>query len=198
MTTVIKEIPLHGYVLTRWIAEYMTSYEMRGAEVGVFNGVLSEYLLHTHPKLYLMMVDQWKPVSPDTTYGKSGDLLIHMPPGRWVAIYGRAVTRTNFADRRRAIVREDSVVASKAVPDESLDFVFLDADHSYEGVLADLRAWAPKVKREGFLSGHDLDAPNYPRWGVRRALKDFGITKMIEGAGTTWCCLKSWLPKETG
>lgn len=49
----------------------------------------------------------------------------------------------------------DSVSASEKYTDDSLDFVFIDGDHRYEYVLADIKAWLPKVKQGGMLAGHD-------------------------------------------
>ena len=43
--------------------------------------------------------------------------------------------------------------------DESLDFVFIDADHSYNGVMRDVEAWAPKVRKGGMIIGHDIHFP---------------------------------------
>jgi hypothetical protein len=39
--------------------------------------------------------------------------------------------------------------------DGSVDFVWVDADHSYDGVTKDLQAWWPKVKPGGLIGGHD-------------------------------------------
>lgn len=46
--------------------------------------------------------------------------------------------------------------------DQSLDAVFIDGDHSYEAVRADIEAWLPKVKPRGILSGHDYDMQTDP------------------------------------
>ena len=40
---------------------------------------------------------------------------------------------------------------------KSIDFVFIDGDHSYEGILRDLREWFPKIKDEGLFAGHDYN-----------------------------------------
>ena len=64
-------------------------------------------------------------------------------------------------------IRMDSVEASKLYSDNSLDFVYIDADHSYESVKKDIIAWLPKVKTGGILAGHD-----YPMISVRNAVHE--------------------------
>ena len=64
-------------------------------------------------------------------------------------------------------VRRDSITASKLYADESLDWVFIDASHDYESVLADINAWYPKVKKGGIISGHD-----FPHDPVRQAVTE--------------------------
>jgi hypothetical protein len=58
---------------------------------------------------------------------------------------------------------------AKEVPDESLDFVYIDADHSYEHVREDILAWHPKVHVAGWLGGHDYTLFNQ---GVVKAVAD--------------------------
>lgn len=48
-----------------------------------------------------------------------------------------------------------SVEAASALPDSSCGLVFIDADHRYESVRADIRAWIDKVRPRGILAGHD-------------------------------------------
>jgi len=55
------------------------------------------------------------------------------------------------------IIHLDSVIASKLFRNESLDFVYIDANHSYKYVREDIKAWLPKVKNGGVLCGHDID-----------------------------------------
>lgn len=52
-------------------------------------------------------------------------------------------------------IRMCSWECAKLYEDRSLDFVFIDGDHSYEGVTRDLAAWYPKIKQGGVLAGHD-------------------------------------------
>jgi hypothetical protein len=51
--------------------------------------------------------------------------------------------------------RGDSVQMATTYTDGSLDFVFIDGDHRYECVKADIEAWLPKMKIGGILAGHD-------------------------------------------
>ena len=69
---------------------------------------------------------------------------------------------------RGSIHREESVAASKKFEDSSLPFVFVDGDHRYAAVLADLKAWWPKISHGGVLCGDDFQWP-----GVRRAVMEF-------------------------
>jgi len=59
-----------------------------------------------------------------------------------------------FQDRVQ-IVRATSAAASELFADESLDFVYIDANHAYLHVLEDLRLWTPKVRSGGLVAGHD-------------------------------------------
>lgn len=56
---------------------------------------------------------------------------------------------------RVRILELPSVEAAATFADASLDFVFIDADHAFESVCADIRAWLPKVRPGGVLAGHD-------------------------------------------
>ncbi len=182
-----------GYVLSVWFNQYLDSTTIRGAEVGVYEGELSEYLLQTHPKLFLYMVDLWEPYNIEGSAAQSGDLLVTMPDNAWPFIHASAVVRTARMASRREIIHKDSVAAAADVEDESLDFVFIDADHSLEGASRDLKAWILKVKPSGLVTGHDFDQPDYPGWGVREALEIYGPKKILVGLHNVWGFPKAWL-----
>ena len=63
------------------------------------------------------------------------------------------------------VIQAESVRAAEGIADTSVDWVFIDALHDYRSVRDDIRAWAPKVKRGGLISGHD-----YGRAGVTDAV----------------------------
>lgn len=72
-----------------------------------------------------------------------------------------------------------------------LDFVFIDALHTYEGVLNDLETWYDKIRSGGLISGHDYNHPNFP--GVTKAVDEFVLSKkvdLIECDGHVWYFMK--------
>jgi len=82
-------------------------------------------------------------------------------------------------------VRATSVDAAKLYEDGSLDFVFIDAAHDYESVKADIAAWAPKVRSDGFLAGHDF-YPEDPNIDVARAV----FEAFSDVTALPWCWSK--------
>ena len=66
-------------------------------------------------------------------------------------------------------VYKESVEASKDFADESIDFVYIDANHSYASVESDILAWFPKVRVGGIIGGHDFDSRE-DNYGVQRAV----------------------------
>ena len=55
------------------------------------------------------------------------------------------------------IIDAPSLEAVNQIKDKSLDICFIDADHRYSAVKADILAYIPKIKDGGILSGHDLN-----------------------------------------
>jgi glycosyltransferase involved in cell wall biosynthesis len=74
--------------------------------------------------------------------------------------------------------------AADLVPDGSLDLCFIDADHSYEGVVNDLARWVPKVKPGGIIGGHDYNGTSWP--GVRRAVDERFRDIHFDGQSLVW------------
>jgi predicted O-methyltransferase YrrM len=68
----------------------------------------------------------------------------------------------------------------KTIEDESLDFVFIDGDHSFEAALKDFQNYYPKVKKGGIFGGHDIQLDS-----VRNALTYFLKEKSNEVIGVT-------------
>lgn len=82
-------------------------------------------------------------------------------------------------------IRKASLEAVNDFEDNSLDFVFIDASHEYLDVKEDLKAWWPKVKKDGVFAGHD-----YKHWaGVTRAVNEFAVNNNLKASNiskTSW------------
>ena len=80
------------------------------------------------------------------------------------------------------------------LPDESLDLVFIDGDHTYEGCKADISNYYAKVKPGGFIAGHDYENDEF-KFGqmVKRAVDEFvesnGLVLDL-GENMTWFARK--------
>lgn len=82
-------------------------------------------------------------------------------------------------------MKSDSSSASSTFLDESIDIIFIDADHSYESVKNDILKWYPKIKQGGIISGHDYGEP----CGVQQAVDEiFG--NRVGLSGTCWIVKK--------
>jgi predicted O-methyltransferase YrrM len=108
------------------------------------------------PRLQLFAVDAWAPAEVGDSYYESGAHDAFFTPEQFEEV--RATYRRRCARWMDRVVelRGDLVEMATHITKYSLDFVFLDADHSEEGTLQALRAWAPKVKPGGWVLLHDL------------------------------------------
>jgi len=72
-------------------------------------------------------------------------------------------------------VYKDSVEFAQTIGDETLDFIFIDGDHSYEGFLKDLQTYFTKIKVGGIVSGDDITLN-----AINEGLKEFFKDKNVE------------------
>jgi hypothetical protein len=71
-------------------------------------------------------------------------------------IYETAMARTGFAEDRRTVLRGTTLETVGAIPDRSLDCVYVDGDHTLRGITLDLLSAWPKVRPGGLLGGDDF------------------------------------------
>lgn len=149
----------------------------KGAELGVWKGVTFLHLLNAFPELTMIGVDAWQPQPNNPFAGVNG----------WSHEQHEARVRKQaqkFGDR--AIIHKMwTTKAAPLVEDNSLDFIFIDADHGTQGVLNDIRAWAPKIKEDGIIFGHDINWITVKR-AVEQAFVDYEV-----GTQNVW-----WAPKK--
>jgi hypothetical protein len=116
-------------------------------EVGVAEGNYAADFLRNWSGQYVM-VDRWQHI-------EGYDDVMNGPDEEHEERYRQAhAVASKYSDRCK-IYRMDSVTAADKFADHSLDFVYLDGDHSLAGCTRDIHAWAMKVVHGGILAGHD-------------------------------------------
>lgn len=138
----------------------------KGVEIGVYKGVFTQTLARRAPNMKLYGVDAW------TTY----DGYLDYPPGDLESVgYPQAVERASRYPNVELIKGWSKDVAPR-FEDGSLDFMYLDANHTYPCVKEDLALWVSKVRVGGIVMGHD-----YFETANRRRLQhlDFGVIPAV-------------------
>lgn len=144
------------------LAEYFNKLDFKnGAEIGTCYGYYSEVLCQKISNLNLITVDNWD------------------NPGNRARERKMKISCEESARKRLApypnvtVIKKNSIDAAKEVTDNSLDFVFIDADHTYNAVKEDLKAWVPKVRVGGIVAGHDYYIFRSGNRGVVQAVDEF-------------------------
>lgn len=132
------------------------------AEIGVAEGQFSRDILNWGVPL-LYSVDTWATIKGQCGDG-GNDQAWHD------ANYEKAKALLKPFGERSKILRGLSTDMAKIIDNDSLGFINVDCDHSYEGVKADILAWWPKLKVGGVMAFHDYEMPQY---GVKRAVTEF-------------------------
>jgi len=97
-----------------------------GVEVGVSKGNFSAHMLKNINGLNLIGIDPY-----DT----------------------RSLERFSFYNF--SLITQSSEEAVDLIEDNSLDFVYIDGNHTFDFVIMDIIIWSKKVKKGGIISGHD-------------------------------------------
>ncbi len=165
--------------MMRWdeiLMRLPTDRPVVGVEVGVYRGENAFVLLDHRPLLTLCLVDTWKPYKGGADgRGTEADM-------RYARM--RVMTMAGFYGRRAPIVNVASSAARKEFPDASVDFVFVDAQHAYRAVKADIEAWRGAVKPGGWIGGHDYGSVRFP--GVKKAVDEVFGGAVETGEDLTW------------
>jgi hypothetical protein len=120
-----------------------------GAEIGVFEGAFSEYIIDVvKPKgYYLVDLFTGKADSGD----KNGENMRHVNLDH---VYTTLLEKYKNIDNVQ-LYRGKSNDFLNSLPDNYLDFIYIDGDHGYEGCKSDLLLAKNKVKKNGIIAGHD-------------------------------------------
>ncbi len=184
----------HRIIGRRFIVDFIPSNSV-GAELGVFTGLFSSILARERKITRLTFVDPW--------WEAFGD---HYPDWGAYTDYGRVSTRKAFEVAQKRISRSRlpnrvvEVASSydwlKSQPDQSLDWVYLDSTHSYEGTKRELELLGLKIKDTGMILGDDwqIDRNHYHHGvclAVNEALKCSNFELIMCGQHNQWILRRS-------
>ena len=126
-----------------------------GAEVGCLRGEFSRFL-STQYQGKILSIDAFigEPKIPDDPLTEEK-------------------CRKNLEGTKCELIKGLSLDVVKKIDDGSLDWIYIDADHEYEAVKADLEAWFPKVRNGGIISGHD-----YVKYESEESI--FGVIEAVD------------------
>ncbi len=140
-----------------------------GAEIGVYEGELSQSLRIAFPACELLLVDPWQAWGPDDSYWQKHRRSGSFSQEKWDNVYTKASQRIKKMGGRNRVMRTTSRWAAKVTANDSLSFIFIDADHSFDMVKQDIEIWMPKLHKGGLICGHDY---GLSQRGVQRAVHD--------------------------
>ena len=160
-----------------------------GAELGVRSGENYYYLLAHCPNLELLGVDLFQ-IQPEGVGDGHRRKTFENPDKDFsydFESYYRFIQelQEEFGSRAK-FIRDWTTEAVKQVPDNSLDFIFIDADHAYKSVVRDIEDWTPKVKKGGYITGHDWYMPP-----VKKAVTDILGKDITEEKDNVWLYIKN-------
>ena len=120
------------------------------AEVGVWRGDFARaILIDCDAVSRYYMIDPWrhlldwnKPLNVDAATFEEARI--------------EALEKTSFAAAKRIVLRGRTCEVVDQIPDESLDFVYIDGDHTLRGITIDLLRLLPKVREGGMIGGDDF------------------------------------------
>lgn len=111
-------------------------------ETGGFMGHTSARLLATLIEIGggELTVAEWDPDAPERASTVDARLTAHgaAPGVRW------------------GVLQQDAISVIRSLPDESLDFVYLDDDHRKEHVFEEISLLLPKMRAGSLITGHDV------------------------------------------
>ena len=163
----------HGYHLLPNVINALDLHV--GVEIGVaFAGHADAILSRCPGVTNLYGVDSYR-------HRAAYDDLMNLPQAHLDAMHDEAVVfmRGKYGDRFE-MVRMTSLAAAYECKSESppspVDFIYIDAEHTYEACKADIAAWWPLIRPGGILSGHDYGG----YLGVTQAVNEFAAAHRLE------------------
>lgn len=158
------------------------------AEIGVFKGTFARQLydMLSPSKFYLIDLFSGRTCSGN----EDGNNVI------WTNMDNEYLQVIEYARDKPSIsvIKYDSSSFLSTLPDNTLDMIYIDGDHGYEGCKKDLLEAYKKVKNGGYICGHDYEmnmskAQTVYHFGVKQAVDEFCLTfnQVIVAKGNDGC-----------
>lgn len=144
------------------------------AEIGVAEGTFSAAILQAAAPRRLHLIDPWEHQDSASYAPDPNNVTQDENEARYQGV--RARFRAEIERGQVVVHREFSGQLAPRFADGELDWVYLDGLHTFEGVTADLESYAPKVRKDGLILGHDYaahEAARQMQFGVVEAVDDF-------------------------
>jgi hypothetical protein len=144
------------------------------AEIGVARGKFSQQIRSVCKPSLLVLVDPWIEQDENQYFRDANNVAQSRQDQRYNDIVKTFASQKPGRECR--VLRAFSAEAAKTFEDGTFDWVFIDGNHSFEACLEDLRAWAPKIKDDGLICGHDFATHASARdakFGVVEAVSTF-------------------------
>ena len=159
-----------------------------GAEIGIWKGKTTHYLLKKLPQLHLICVDPYKVYDHFKKHHQMGkyesqkefSALAESLKYDLIKKYGKRIRW----------YQKESLEVAPLIPDGSLDFVFVDANYGYKYVKEDVAAWLPKIRKGGIMIGHIIDSSKDSPNSVKRGVEE-NIGKDYQVRERRWYYIKS-------
>lgn len=138
-------IRVMGFERTHLYSLFHTLGYTKGAEIGVRWGKNAIDMFEAIPGLDLIAVDPW------CDYNDIDKILTIEKHERQLRKAQKVLAPYNIT-----FMRMKSMEAVVEIPNESLDFVYIDGNHCFDFIMEDLIEWNRKVRQGGIISGHDF------------------------------------------
>ncbi len=133
-----------------WIEFVKEAKVKRMAEIGVYRGEFAVQLLDKCDFLEkYFMIDTWTHLEDwNKQSNKDNDL--------FEKFFVETKIKTDFAKDKRVILRGKTSEVINDIPDGTLDFIYIDGDHTLKGITIDLINAYPKIRNGGWIGGDDF------------------------------------------
>lgn len=151
MHKTIKDIVQEGGNRIEFWTIFINKLQLRSiAEIGVFKGDFTLELLDNCSSIKeYFMIDPWRNI-------KGWNKPANVSDSSFEKFYLETLNKTEFFKEKRYILKGTTIEVIESISDESLDFIYIDGDHTLKGITIDLICSWKKIKNNGFVAGDDL------------------------------------------